>query len=52
MDLWCEIKNVEVKKYIYTVSAKIQGSPVFSIKNVSILNGHNFGPEKRTETWK
>ena len=25
---------------------------VFSIKNVSILNGHNFGPERRTEIKK
>ena len=30
---------------LYTISAKIKGSPVFSIKNVSILNGHNFGPK-------
>ena len=27
-------------------------TPVFSIKNVSILNGHNFGPERRTEIEK
>ena len=30
----------------YTLGTKIKGSPVFFIKYVSILNGHNFGPER------
>ena len=30
-------------------STKIKGSPVFWIENVSILNGHNFDPERRTK---
>ena len=33
----------------YTLGGKIKGSPVFSIKNVSILNAHNLGPERRKE---
>ena len=36
---------------IYT-RQKIKGSPVFSIKKVSILNGHNFVAERRTEIKK
>ena len=38
--------------FLHTLGTKIEGSPVFSIKNISILNGHNFGPKRRTEIKK
>ena len=52
-----DIKSTLGKIYpraIFMVSYKIKicnfkYKKVFSIKNVSILNGHNFGPERRTE---
>ena len=47
------LQMIAMKINLTTLIAKIKESPVFfSIKNDSILNGHNFGPERRSEIKK
>ena len=53
LDFWRESKSKNLNRRDcetdYTLGAKMKGSPVFFIKNVSISNGQNFDPERRTE---
>ena len=41
-------RNEAEYKKVNTLSARNKGSPVSSLKNVSILIGYNFSPERRT----